>query len=252
MPLPKLEILAMKDDAAKIRIKKRSTFDLPMRLLVVGKSQLSGKTNLCGNVLMRPYNQDDLSGSQFYKEDFEGDNMYVVCPSTLVDHKWRSIVKGKDIPDSNIYTKYDEEELEKLYDKLEEEYYEALGEGEIPKPKLVVFDDCSFSGDFKAKIHGIMSKFFCNGRHFNISLIVLSQKYSDLSTVMRENMTGLCMFACSNKQAELLYNDVATTDKRTFMGMLNKATHAKHSFMVVNYSNEPEERFLNSNFQLIE
>jgi hypothetical protein len=49
-----------------------------------------------------------------------------------------------------------------------------------------------------------------------------------------------------------LYNDVGTTDKKTFMNMLNKATHAKHSFMVVNYSNEPEERFLNSNFQLIE
>ena len=250
--LPKLEVLAMKDDASKIRVKKRSTFDLPMRLLVVGKSAYSGKTNLTGNILMRPFDQEDESGSQFYKNDFEGYNIYVVSPSTLVDHKWRSIIKGKDIPESNIYNRYDEEELERLYDKLENDYYEELGEGEIPKPKLVIFDDVSFNGDFKSKVNGIMSKFFCNGRHFNISLIVLSQKLSDLSTVMRENMTGLCMFACSNKQAELLYNDVGTTDKKTFMNMLKKATHAKHSFMVVNYSNEPEERFLNQNFQLIE
>ena len=69
-------------------------------------------------------------------------------------------IKGKEIPEGNIYNRYDEEELEKLYDKLEEQYYEELGEGEIPKPKLVIFDDVSFSGDFKSKVNGIMSKFF--------------------------------------------------------------------------------------------
>ncbi len=251
-PLPKLEIFAMKDDATKIRVSKRSTFDMPFRLLIVGKSQLSGKTNLLGNLLARPYNDEDISGQQFYKDNFKGENIYIVCPSTLVDHKWRSIIKGKAIPDGNIYTKYDEEQLNDLYDKLEEQYYEALAEGALPEPKLVVFDDCSFSGDFKAKMHGIMAKFFCNSRHFNVSLISTAQKYSDLGTVMRENMTGMCLFACSNKQADLVYNDVATQSKKEFLEMLNKATYKKHTFMVINYSNDPHERFLNSNFQQIE
>jgi hypothetical protein len=251
MTLPKLEIYAMKDNLSNMTVKKRSLFDLPMRLLIVGKSQLSGKSTLCGNLLCRPYDEKDEAGAQFYEDDFEGENIFVVSPSVGVDRKWASIIKGKEIPDGNIYHEYDEESLERLYDKLEMLYYDEQAEGKI-KPKLVIFDDCSFSGAFKEKMNGIMAKFFCNSRHFGVSVICTSQKLSDLSTVQRENATGIIMFACSNKQAELFYNDVGTMPKKEFMTMLNKATCKKHSFMVVNYSNDPEERFLNSNFQLIE
>lgn len=241
----------MKDNLANMTVKKRSTFNLPMRLLIVGKSQLSGKSTIVGNLLCRPYDEKDVAGSQFYKDDFKGENIFVVSPSVGVDRKWSSIIKGKDIPEGNIYHEYDEESLERLYDKLEMMYYDESAEGKF-ESKLVIFDDCSASGSFKEKLNGIMAKFFCNSRHFGVSIICTSQKLSDLSTVQRENCTGIIMFACSNKQAELFYNDVGTMPKKEFMNMLNKATSKKHSFMVVNYSNDPEERFLNSNFQLIE
>ena len=52
--LPKLEILKMVDSAEGNRVHKRSTFDLPMRLLIVGRSQLSGKTNAIGSTILRP------------------------------------------------------------------------------------------------------------------------------------------------------------------------------------------------------
>ncbi len=251
-PLPKLEILAMRDDTEKLTVKKRSAFNLPMRLLITGKSMLSGKSTLCGNYLLRPFDQTDESGAQFYKNDFEGNDIYVICPSTLVDKKWQSIIKGKRIPPENIYDKYDEQELTDLYDKLESEYFEAVDEGKHPAPKLVIMDDCSFSGDFKAKISGILAKYFCNGRHWNISIICTAQKWDQFSTVMRENCTGACIFASSQRQNELIYNDVATMPKREFLEMLQKATHKKHSFLVVNYSNDPDERFLDCNFQKIE
>jgi len=249
--LPKLEIYAMKDNLASMTVKKRSTFDLPMRLLIVGKSQLSGKSTVCGNMLCRPYDEKDEAGLQFYKNDFMGENIFVISPSVHIDKKWSSIIKGKDIPDGNIYEQYNEEELERLYDKLEMLYYDESAPGDF-QPKLVIFDDVSATGSFKEKINGIMAKYFCNSRHFGISIICTSQKLSDLSTVQRENATGIIMFSCSNKQAELFYNDVSPMPKKEFMGLLNKATEKKHSFMVVNYSNDPEERFLNSNFQLIE
>ena len=251
MTLPKLEIYAMRDNHGNMSVKKRSTFDLPMRILVVGKSMLSGKSTVVGNMLCRPYDDEDLAGNQFYKNDFEGENIYVISPSVNVDKKWQSIVAGKDIPTGNIYSEYDEEALERLYDKLEMEHYDEEASGKHEQ-KLVIFDDVSFSGAFKEKIHGIMAKFFCNGRHFGISVIVTAQKLSQMSTVMRENCTGMIMFACSNKQSELLYNDVGTQSKKEFMKLLNKATCRKHSFMVINYSNDHEERFLNQNFQLIE
>ena len=211
--LPKLEILKMVDSAEGNRVHKRSAFDLPMRLLIVGKSQLSGKTNCIGSLIMRPYDETDITGEQFYKNDFEGDNIHIVCPSTLVDHKWMSIIRGKKIPPENIFDKYDEQQLTDLYSRLEEQYYEALDKGEKPKHKLVILDDCSFGGSLKDKMNGVI------------------------------------LYGCSNKQAELIYNDVGEKPKKEFMQDFRNATSKKYSFMVVNYSNDPDERFLDSNFQ---
>ena len=137
--LPKVEILKMIDSAEGNRVHKRSTFDLPMRLLIVGRSQLSGKTNTIGSILLRPYDLSDQTGEQFYKHDFEGDNIHIVCPSTLVDHKWMSIIQGKKIPPENIFQKYDEQQLTDLYGRLEQQYYDAMERGDKPKHKLVIY-----------------------------------------------------------------------------------------------------------------
>ena len=247
--LPICKIYKVKDDAEEHRVHKRTTFDLPMRVLIVGKSQLSGKTSTLVNLLLRPFDESDKEGEQFYMNDFEGDNIYIVCPSTDLDSKWKKIIHCKRIPEQNIYTRYDEQELEQLYTKLELNHYERKREGKKPVHSLVVFDDCSFSGDLKNKIHGVMSKFGCNSRHLFVSIIVTSQKYSDISTTLRENATAMMLYNCSYKQKELIYGDVGEQGKKEFIDMFNKATHEKHSFMVVNFSNDAAERFLDSNFQ---
>ena len=147
--------------------------------------------------------------------------------------------------------KYDEEQLEQLYERLEKNYHERIDAGECPEHVLVVLDDCSFGGDLKAKMHGIIARFACNSRHILVSCLVTAQKYSDVSTTLRENATGLILFSCSNKQGELIYNDIGETNKGDFMRMFRKATEVRHSFMVCNYSNDHENRFMDSNFQKI-
>ena len=246
-PLPVCKIVKMEDKSEDHRVHKRSVFDLPMRLLIVGRSLLSGKTNSVGSLILRPWGDDDVTGQQFYKNDFDGNDIYIICPSTLIDYKWEMMIKKKMIPSSNIYDSYDEMEMEKLYEKLVKQHQE-----EKPRHKLVIMDDVSWSGDFKAKMHGVMSKFFCNSRHYLVSIVVTSQKHSDLATCMRENASGFMFYASTQKQMDLIYNDVGECPKKEFMQMFRKATHEKHSFLVVNYSNDPDERFLDSNFQLIE
>ena len=241
------KILKMNDSAENYRVHKENLFDLPMRLLVIGKSQLSGKTNLVGNLLLRPYADSDTSGKEFYKDDFLGRNIYIVCPSTLVDEKWRAMSAGKDIPDGNIYTSYDEDELEALYTRLEKDYYANKARNK-PEHVLVIFDDCSYGGDLKGKKNGIMTKFACNSRHFLISVIITSQKHSDVSTTMRENASGLILYGCSMKQTELIYQDVGECSKTEFLKMFRNATHERHTFLVVNYSNHPDARFCGSDF----
>jgi hypothetical protein len=242
-----VKILKMNDRGEDYRVDKGLLFDLPMRLMVVGKSQNSGKSNFLGNLLLRPYDSDDVTGRSLYANDFEGRNIYVVCPSVGIDKKWTSIIESKKIPKGNVYDHYDEQELEALYDRLESDFLVKEAQGK-PEHVLIIMDDCSFSGSLRDKIHGLMAKLFCNSRHLLINTIVTSQKYSDILTTARENATGCIFYGCTQKQLELIYNDHGVQDKKDFIDMFRKATREKYTFLAVNYSNDPDERFLDSTF----
>lgn len=241
----KLKILKVKDKAESYYTKKDTIFDLPMRLLVVGKSQLSGKSNLLTNLILR---------DEFYNNDFEGDDIYIVSPSIHTDDKLIKLVDVKDIPEHNLMDTFDEDVITELYKNLEEEYREAVSDGEKPTNKLIVFDDCSYSGSLKSRAKAsIIPKIFSNGRHINVSVIVTSQKYSDISTSARENCNGAIFFNCSNKQLELIEADNNYTgSKKEFMKMFRDNIGTKHSFVVVNYTNEKDSRYLNEYFEKID
>ena len=64
----KLRILKMKDNTDSLATKKETIFNLPMRLLLVGKTGDSKSTYL-GNLLLR---------DEYYKQDFEpGDSPHL-------------------------------------------------------------------------------------------------------------------------------------------------------------------------------
>jgi len=241
-------ILPCKDPHVGMRVSKPDLFDLPMRLIIVGKSQLSGKSTLISNLLLRPWSDEDKGGAQYYKNDFKGDNIYIVCPSFDIDVKMSMIQKGLDIPDANIYREYDESELESWYDRIEEQFKKDVEDGKKPQHTLLVLDDIAFTGALKAHNHGVLTKIACNGRHILISLIVTSQKYTSISTVLRENCSGLICFESSNKQIDTLYEDHGNMSRKKFDEMFRDATKAKHSFLVINYSNDADRRFMDSTF----
>jgi hypothetical protein len=244
-------ILPVRDPHVGMRISKPDLFDLPMRLIIVGKSQLSGKSTLISNLLLRPWSDDDKNGSQFYKNNFDGDNIFIVCPSFDLDVKMTMIQKGLEIPDSNIYREYDESELESWYNRIEESFKQDVADGKKPKHTLLVLDDCAFSGALKATLNGVLSKIACNGRHILISMIVSAQKYTSISTIMRENCSGLICFESSAKQVDTLYEDHGNMSRKQFDKMFRDTTKDKHSFIVVNYSNDSSRRFMDSNFTAI-
>lgn len=242
----------MADRSESYRIKKPHMFDLPMRVMVVGKSMLSGKTNLFANLLLRPWGPDDATGQECYKNDFKGRNIYIVCPSTDLDSKWRNIIDVNMIPQGNIYKEYDEEELRGLYERIRERFEADVAAGRKPEHNLIVMDDISYSGDLKSKQNGVVNMIAMNGRHILLSSIILAQKYTDISTGTRENMTGGMFFDCSQKQLELIYTDHGIQEKKSFIKMFREATEEPHSYLVINYSNPTRERFMTQHFEPID
>jgi hypothetical protein len=240
----KLKIFKVIDGAENFYTKKEHIFDIPFRLLIVGKSQLSGKSNLLVNLLLR---------DEFYNQDFKAEDIYLVSPSATTDDKLIKFIKVKDIPESNVMDNFDEDVIAELYKMLEEDYEEAVKDKVKPSNKLLVLDDMSFGGVLKRKTNGILSRIFSNGRHINLSILVTSQKYSSISTDARENASGGIFFNCSTKQLELIAMDHNYANKKqAFINTFRSVMEDRHSFFVVNYSNPKESRYMDSNFEPIE
>ena len=241
-----IEIFKVRDKSEKNYIKKGDMFDLPMRLLVVGKSFLSGKTNLLTNLLL----QDD---QRLYKDNFKGENIYIFSASLNTDKKIKTIIRQLDIPDSNLFSVFDEDTLEALLDITKENYDESMEEGEKPEQTLFILDDMSFGGNLKKHKNGAIAKLFSNGRHYLASVILTSQRYADILTGARENASGCILFKCTDRQLETISEDhnFLVEGKNQFKKMFREVTREPHSFLVVNYSNNPDKLYMNKNFKAI-
>lgn len=236
--MPKRQILKVIDKSDSYYTKIDKIFDLPFRLLINGKSQLSGKTTIILNLLLR---------NAYYRDKFEGENIFIVSNNKL-DNKLKILMEQKDIPKEN-YMKYDEDELEILYDQLEDEFLDEVNDKKKPSNRLIIFDDVAYSGSLKNKTSGIVSKIVMNGRHLCLSSIFTTQKFSLVSTAVRTNITGAILFNTSQKELEMIAEDFNYLPKKQdFIKMFREATKEKNSFLVVNFSNKNEEMYLNSTF----
>ena len=239
-----IQIYKMKDTNESHYVDKKLMFNLPFRLLIVGKSQLSGKSNLVANLLL----QDD---DRLYKKHFDGENIYIFSPSLKTDYKIKTLISEKDIPESNLFTGFDEATIELLYEIVKENYNDAINDKVKPVQSLFIFDDMSSSGDLKSKTNGIISKIFSNGRHILLSVVLTAQKYTDILTGARENCSGAILFSGTDRQLESISDDHNIMGKKDFKQIYREHTNKPHSFMVVNYSNPTESRYLDKNFEPI-
>ena len=229
---------------------QKPMWNLPFRLLVVGKSLISGKTNAISNLLLRPYNNDDVIGQMFYRKDFKAEHIYLVCKTADLDDTWKVIIKEKGIPLENVSYSYDEEKLQAFYNNLEANFHEAKEKGEQPPHVLICFDDMSFGGQLKHRNFGVITQMFCNGRHLRLSVIITAQKFSHILTDCRENMSGAIFFGCTNKQLALIEEDINQLDtKKAFFQMFKEATKEKHSSLFVRFDDglDPGKMYYDQN-----
>ena len=236
------QILRVNDKTDSYYIDVPGLFKINFKIAIIGKSEISGKTTIILNFLLR---------DKFYKKYFHGDDIFVVSNNHL-DNKLKILAKEKDIPKANIMP-FDEGRLEVLYEMLEDDFLLAVEDKKTPTPKLIIFDDVAYSGSLKNKTAGMVSKIVMNGRHAMISSIFTTQKYSLLSTAVRTNLTGLVCFGTNNKELELISEDFNyLKTKQDFREMFYEATKERNSFLAINMNKSVEDgRYMDTEFKPI-
>src|SRR6056300_242037 len=102
----KYEIHRVNDPKEKMIIKKKDIFNIPHKLLLVGKSFVAGKGTFFTNMLLKP---------EFYRNDFnDGEYIFIMSPSCKVDTKFKYIINELNIPDENVFTEWDDDALEAI------------------------------------------------------------------------------------------------------------------------------------------
>lgn len=240
----KPRILPVKDKNEKFITKKEITFNIPFRLSLIAKSGV-GKTNLIINLFL----QDD---KHFYKDDFEGDNMYIFSPSIKTDHKLKILIEQKDIPPSNLFMSLDMEILDAVYELIKEDYQEAIAGKEKPKNTVIIIDDCMDSLKNGGK-NNVLDKIAANARHQNCSFIVTSQYYTKIPPCVRANCNGLVIFETSDKILETICEEHSYCNHKTFKKKFREITEDdKHSFLMINYTNKKKERYIDDKFNIVD
>ena len=240
-----ITLYPVRDKSEKYYTKKGLLFDIPFKVLSVGRSHISGKTtNLLGLLL-----DDD---PRLYKNDFLGENIYLFSKSynektkNFICGKLKMLCEEKDIPESNIFEKVDNDLIEALNDNITEEYLEAIENKERPPNVLYIFDDCGADVKIPA-----VETIFTRMRHALVSVFILGQKYTSMiSPTCRENATGLILFKNSDKVVESIAEENNYFDnKKDFKNLFKTLTNAgSHTPMIINYSNSPNNFYLNHEF----
>lgn len=102
------------------------------------------------------------------------------------------------------------------------------------EPTLVIVDDFSHVHDML--VDPSITNIAFSGRHFNISMIVLTQKYSKLSTAYRANITEIAMFRPNGNEGEAFIDDHGSllVKRAEFRRMFAWAVSAhRHNFLWV-------------------
>ena len=236
------KILKMLDKSDDYSIDKGNLFNLPFRLVIIGRTGC-GKTSAIGSLLLL---------KEFYKNDIKGKDIYIFSPM-VNDFKMEEIVKQKGIEEMNVYNEFDDDVLNALYDKLTEEFKEAVASKKKPSQKLILLDDLSFSGDLRGGFFNSVSRIFCNGRKHNINIIITSQYISHILPVCLSNISGGIFYNMSDRQLDILADHYNYTDnKKTFKLLFRDNVKEQHDHFIINFSNNRDTGlYLNKDFEKI-
>ena len=237
-----LEIDALKSSEQLIKQPDEYKYipSVPNRICILAQSN-SGKTVLIINMLKKVY-------LKIY------DDIYIISHSINLDRNWDSI-RG-DIPDENLKSEYDEDDLKKIVDRhlaIREKQREAKKRrlGQL----LVVLDDVIDNKDvISLKMDSLLTTLFIRGRHLGISVWFSSQKYKTaIPRIIRLNCSHYIIFRLSQKSERdaILDEFSALVPMDVLNEIYDKATNERFSFLYIDRTKHDINQIFHKKFNSV-
>lgn len=229
-----VKILPVKDGYAAKKI-QHWLWDLPTRVALVGRSEASGKTTWLLNMLLRFYDPSP----------WKGKNIFIISGTATADRKVKMLQGSLGIPHENIYGRYSDATLTKIYDTIKRRHATTPDEH-----YLVLLDDVTQHLQATNNT-GVLGEMAFAMRHQLASLVLLTQKWTMVPTGLRENLSGAVVWGCAQRQVTALANDLNRFDTPgAFHRMVkNCTTGHPHNFLVVRLNKAVSQMYLDTNFQ---
>lgn len=184
----------------------------------------SGKTTLIVNLLAR---------ENAYKRYF--DDVNIVSPTVFVDPTWTRV----DIQNGRKFDRWDHETERYFMDLMQKQRDDAAQGVQYRRRILNIFDD--IVGE-KVGSSPIIQKLATTYRWCNMSVILSTQRFRELTPVIRTNVTDWIIYNIQNG-AELrkVMDEVrGTMSLRAFTTLYRRAIQDKYGFMHVSRRSPPE------------
>ena len=203
-----------------------SQLELPLRMIISGPSG-SGKGILTSKLLLEAFR------GKFAK-------IYYFSASATLDVNLKPIKAyaekhlGQGENDPALYDEWDEEVLANILKRQQKVCDFVKKQGSSKKFHICIICD-DFATERKVVRGGSLEKLFLRGRHYNASVIVLTQYYRLLSPSVRTNAVVAAFFrfrSGSDKEAVMSENS-AIVPRRTLEALYEKATSRPFGFLMI-------------------
>ena len=198
----------------------------PFRLIVVSPSS-SGKSVLISNM---------ISSKNFPYRDYFKDNIFIFSPTFNMG----SMTGMDNIKKNNIFDSFDVEVLNSIIAE-QKDLVELYGKKKS-SPILLVFDDVV--SDLDARRKEILKRAYFSLRHYNGSIILLSQQYKAVPKPVRLNCSDTILFEVSNEAELGNISEEQNIEKDRFLNIYDFATQVQpYSFLCIRHKHAKQKRY---------
>jgi len=202
-------------------------FKPPFRVIVIAPSN-SGKSVLISNLI----SSRDLPYRKFFKK-----NIFIWSSTFHLDDP--SFSMSDNIEKENVFNEYNEQSIMEIVNE-QTGIIKQYTKKKAPH-LLFIFDDVV--QDLTQSRQSVIIKLYFSARHFNISLILLSQQYKMVPRPVRLNASDVIIFQTGNNAEITKISEEQAIPADKFKQILKDATSEPFSFLVIHNKLPIKERY---------